>query len=121
MESPYADLTNKLLGITILSRGGTTTVPKQVREVLKLKPALHKKEKLLWTQERDEIVVRKGTPQSSFRKTMLRRGGRTAVPKHIREVLKLKSTLHKEERMLWIRKGDEIIVRKGALQLSPTG
>lgn len=120
MESPHAELTNELLGITILSRGGTTTVPKQVREVLKLKPTLHEKEKLLWTQEGDEVVVRKGTPQSSFRKTMLRRGGRAAVPKHIREVLKLKSTLHEEQRMLWIRKGDEIIVRKGALQLSPT-
>jgi bifunctional DNA-binding transcriptional regulator/antitoxin component of YhaV-PrlF toxin-antitoxin module len=120
LERPHADLTNELLGITILSRGGTTTVPKQVREVLKLKPTLHKKEKLLWTEEGNEVVVRKGTPQSSFRKTMLRRGGRTAVPKHIRKVLNLESTFHKEERMLWIRKGDEILVRKGALKLRPT-
>jgi bifunctional DNA-binding transcriptional regulator/antitoxin component of YhaV-PrlF toxin-antitoxin module len=113
-------LTNELLGITILSRGGTMMVPKQVTEVLKLKPTAHKREKLLWTQEGDEIIVRKGTPQSSFRKTMLRRGGRAAVPKHIREALKLKSTLYNEERMLWLRKGDEIIVRKGGLQLNPT-
>jgi hypothetical protein len=53
-------LTNELLGITILSRGGTMMVPKQVTEVLKLKPTAHKREKLLWTQEGDEIIVRKG-------------------------------------------------------------
>ena len=108
------------LGITILSSGGRTTVPRQVMEVLKLRYTPQKREKILWTQEGDEVVVSKGTPQSSFRKTILSRGGRAAVPKHIREVLKLKSTLHEEERMLWIRKGDEIVVRKGALQLSPT-
>lgn len=109
-----------LLGITILSRGGSTTVPKQVMKVLKLRYTPQKREKLLWTQKQDEIIVSKGTPQSSFRKTMLRRGGRAAVPRHIMEFLKLKSALHKEEKMLWIRKGDEIIVRKGTLQLSPT-
>ena len=109
-----------LLGRTILSRGGTTTVPKQVMKELKLRYTPHKREKLLWTQKGHEIIVSKGTPQSSFRKTMLRRGGRTAVPKHIMEALKLKPTPHKEERMLWIRKGDEIIVRKGKPQLNPT-
>jgi bifunctional DNA-binding transcriptional regulator/antitoxin component of YhaV-PrlF toxin-antitoxin module len=120
LERPHAELENELLGITILSRGGTTTVPKQVRKVLKLKPTQHKKEKVLWTQEGDDIVVRKGTPQSSFRKTMLRRSGRAAVPEHIRKAMELKSTLRKEERILWIRKGNEVIVRKGPLQLSPT-
>jgi hypothetical protein len=109
-----------LLGITILGRGGSTTVPKQVLKVLKLRYTPQKREKLLWMQKRNQIVVSKGTPQSSFRKTMLRRDGRAAVPRHIMEALKLKSTLHKEERMLWIRKGDEIIVRKGTLRLNPT-
>jgi hypothetical protein len=121
LERPHADLTSELiLGITILSKGGSTTVPKQVMKVLKLTYTPQKREKLLWMKKWDEIIVSKGTPQSSFRKTMLRRGGRAAVPRHIREALKVRSTLHKEERMLWIRKGDEIIVRKGALQLSPT-
>ena len=116
-----ADLTDELLlGITILSRGGSTTVPKQVMKMLKLRYTPQKREKLLWTQKGDEIIVSKGTPQSSFRKTMLRRGGKAAVPRHIVDFLKLKSTLHKEERMLWIRKRDEIIVRKGTLQLNPT-
>jgi bifunctional DNA-binding transcriptional regulator/antitoxin component of YhaV-PrlF toxin-antitoxin module len=109
-----------LLGITILGRGGRTNVPKRVREVLKLKPTPHKKEKMLWAQEGDEVVVRKGTPQSSFRKTILSIDGKAAVPKHIREALELKSTLHWEERMTWIRKGDEVIVRKGTPQSSPT-
>jgi len=114
-------LTKELpLGITILSRGGTTTVPKKVMEVLKLKPTLQRGEKLLWTQEGDEITVKKGTPQSSYKKTMLRRGGRAAVPRHIREALKMKSTLQEEERMAWILKGDEVIVRKGTPQSSPT-
>jgi hypothetical protein len=89
-------------------------------ELLKLKPTLHKREKILWTQEGDEITVSKGTPESSYKKTMLRRGGRAAVPRHIMEALKLKSILHKEERMMWVQKGDKVIVRKGAPQSSPT-
>jgi bifunctional DNA-binding transcriptional regulator/antitoxin component of YhaV-PrlF toxin-antitoxin module len=114
VERPRAELTNEfLLEITTLSNGGRTTVPKQVMQVLKLRYTPQKREKLLWLQEGDEIVVRKGTLQSSFRKTILSRDGTAAVPKHIREVLKLKSTLHKEERVMWIQKGDEIIVRKG--------
>jgi bifunctional DNA-binding transcriptional regulator/antitoxin component of YhaV-PrlF toxin-antitoxin module len=121
VERPRADLKNELLlGITILSSGGRTTVPKQVMEVLKLRYTSQKREKLLWLQEGDEIVVRKGTPQSSFRKTILSGDGTAAVPKHIREVLKLKSTLHKEERVTWIQKGDEIIVRKGTPHSNPT-
>jgi len=114
VERPRADLTNEfLLGITTLSSGGRTTVPKQVMEVLRLRYTAQKREKLLWLQEGDEIVVRKGTLQSSFRKTIISRDGTAAVPKHIREVLKLKSTLHNEERVIWIQKGDEIILRKG--------
>ena len=102
-----------LLGITIISVGGRTTVPGQVMEALKLKPTPGKKEKLLWTQVGDEVNVRKGTPQSSFRKTKVNKDGRTAVPKHIRAALKLKTAL-KDERMLWMQRGDEIFVRKGA-------
>jgi bifunctional DNA-binding transcriptional regulator/antitoxin component of YhaV-PrlF toxin-antitoxin module len=120
VERPRADLTNEfLLGITILSSGGRTTVPKQVMQVLKLRYTPQKREKLLWLQEGDEIVVTKGTLQSSFRKTILSRDGTAAVPKHIREVLKLKSTLHKEERVMWIQKGDEIVVRKETPHSNP--
>jgi bifunctional DNA-binding transcriptional regulator/antitoxin component of YhaV-PrlF toxin-antitoxin module len=110
----------RLLGVTILSTGGRTTVPRQVREVLKLKPTLHKREKILWTQVGGGVVVTKGTPQSSYKKTRLNSSGRAAVPKHIRELLKLKSTPHDEERMIWIQRGDEIVVRKGAANLIPT-
>ncbi len=101
------------LGITILSAGGRTTVPKQVREVLKLNSTLHREDKILWTQEGSEVIVSKGTPQSSFKKTMLSRSGKAAIPKHIREFLELKSTLHREDRVIWLQKGDVIIVRKG--------
>ena len=104
------------LGITILSSGGRTTVPKRVVEVLKLRYTPQEREKLLWLQEGDEVVVSKGTPESSFRKTMLSRGGTAAVPKHVRKALKLKSTLHREEKVIWIQKGDVIIVRKGLPQ-----
>jgi hypothetical protein len=50
-----------LLGITILSAGGTTTVPLQVRKVLKLDPAQNKREKVLWTLQGVEAMVTKGT------------------------------------------------------------
>jgi hypothetical protein len=108
------------LGVTILSAAGTTAVPRKVKEALKLGPTLHKREKILWTQEGDEVIVSRGTPQSSFRKTMLRRDGRAAVPKHIKEALNLNSTPREEERMAWIQKGDKIVVRKGASWSSPT-
>lgn len=88
--------------------------------MLKLKPTTDRKEKILWTLEGDEIVVSKGTPQSSFRKTVLRRGGRAAVPKHIIEALKLKSTPQNQERLLWLEKDDKIVVRKGATWSIPT-
>jgi hypothetical protein len=101
------------LGITILSKRRVTNVPQEVIDALKLKPTLNRREKLLWTQEGDEIIVGKGTPQSSYKKTKLRRGGRAAVPRHIFEALKMKSTPQKEERLIWIRKGDRVFVRKG--------
>jgi bifunctional DNA-binding transcriptional regulator/antitoxin component of YhaV-PrlF toxin-antitoxin module len=99
--------------MTTLSKGRRTTVPKRVVEALGLRPTPDKKEKLLWTLEGGEIVVTKGTPQSSFKKTKLATDGTAAVPKHVREFLKLESTLHKEETMIWVQKGDWIVVRKG--------
>jgi bifunctional DNA-binding transcriptional regulator/antitoxin component of YhaV-PrlF toxin-antitoxin module len=114
-------LTNEItLGVTILSAGGRTTVPRPVMEVLKLKPTLHERVKLLWTQEGDQIVVSKGTLKSSYRKTILSRSGRVAVPKHLREALKRESTPPRDERMLWIQRGDEIVVRKGKPHANPT-
>jgi len=88
--------------------------------VLKLRYTPQKREKMLWIQKGKEIVVKKGTLQPSFRKTILSRGGRAALPKHVREVLRMRSTLHKEERVIWIQKGDEIVVRKGMPKSSPT-
>ncbi|HEY6283594.1 MAG TPA: hypothetical protein VIW22_06685 [Nitrososphaerales archaeon] len=109
-----------LLGVTVLSQGGTTTVPMRVQELLGLKPTPDRREKILWTEGGDEIVVSKGTPQSSFRKTMLRRGGRAAVPRHIMKALKLKSKLHDEDKVLWLQKGNQVIVRKGTPKSIPT-
>ena len=109
-----------LLGITILNAGGRTTVPPKVREALDLESTPDRKEKILWTQVRDNIVVTKGTPESSFKKTLLSASGMAAIPKHARKFLKLKSTLHKEDSVLWLQKGDEIIVRKATIQSIPT-
>jgi hypothetical protein len=109
-----------LLGVTVLAQGGTTTVPMRVQELLRMMPTPDRREKILWTEEGDEIVVSKGTPQSSFRKTMLRRGGRAAVPKHIMKALKLKSMLHNEDKVLWLQRGNQVIVRKGTAQSIPT-
>lgn len=97
----------------MVSPGGRTTVPGRVRELLKLEFTAHKKEKILWTQEGDEVVVQKGTPQSSFRKTLLGSNGKAAIPKHIQSFLKLKPALHREERVAWIQIGDRVVVRKG--------
>jgi bifunctional DNA-binding transcriptional regulator/antitoxin component of YhaV-PrlF toxin-antitoxin module len=102
----------KVLGTTILSRGGRTTVPKEVMEILHLRFDPQRREKLLWTQKGDEVTVSRGTPESSFRKSILSEGGIAAVPKHIREALKLESTPQREDRVVWIRKGQDIIVRK---------
>ena len=109
-----------LLGITILSAGGTTTVPPKVKEALKLRAAPSRREKILWTLQGAEATVTKGTPQSSYKKTMLRTGDRTAVPRHAREAMRLNSTSENEERLLWIKRGDEVVVRKGTPQSIPT-
>ena len=81
---------------------------------LKLDYSPQKREKLLWTQEGEEVVVTKGTPQSDFRKTTLSRGDKAAVPKLVCEALKLKLTPHGEERLVWIQRGKDILVRREA-------
>ena len=109
-----ADLAKELLlGETILNRGGTTNVPEKVMEALSLKPKPGERSKLLWTLARDKVIVTKGTPQSDWRKTMLRKNGTVAIPRHIQQALKLKITSLNEERVLWIWNGDQIIARKG--------
>jgi hypothetical protein len=102
-----------LLGDTIVGRGGTTNVPEKVMEALSLEPKLGERSKLLWTPTGDEVVVTKGAPQSDWRKTMLRKNGTAAIPRHIQQALKLRISSRHEERVLWIRRGDRIIVRKG--------
>lgn len=101
-----------VLGITVFN-GARTIIPSKALELLKLRYTPQKQQKLLWTHEGDDVLVKKATLQSSFRKTMLTRGGKTAVPKHIREYLKVKST-PEEERLVWIQRGDEVIVRMGS-------
>ena len=101
-----------LLGETILNRGGTTQVPEKVMEALGLKPKPGERSKLLWIPEGDDVIVAKGTPQSDWRKTMLRKNGTAAIPRHIQQALTLRISSHGEERLLWIRKGDQIVIRK---------
>ena len=111
-------LPEKILGVTVLvavgGHGGRTTIPKKVMEALKLRYSPQKREKLLWTQEGEEVVVTKGTPQSDFRKTILSRGDTAAVPKHICEALKLKLTPQRGESLVWIQRGEDILVRREA-------
>jgi hypothetical protein len=102
-----------LLGETILNRGGTTQVPDKVMEALGLKPKPGERSKLLWTPAGEDVMVTKGTPQSDWRKTMLRKNGTTAIPRHIQQALTLKITSHGEEKLLWISRGDQIVIRKG--------
>ncbi len=106
-------MARELLGKTILNRDGTTNVPEKVMEALSLNPKPGERSKLLWTPAGGEVIVTKGTPQSDWRKTMLRKNGTAAIPRHIQQALKLKITSHGEETMLWILKGDQISVRKG--------
>jgi hypothetical protein len=101
-----------LLADTILNKVGTTQVPEKVMEALGLKPKPGERSKLLWTPAGDDVIVTKGTPQSDWRKTMLRKNGTAAIPRHIQQALKLKITPQGEERLLWIRRGDQIVIRK---------
>jgi hypothetical protein len=103
-----------LLGDTILNRGGTTSVPQKVMEALGLELRPGERSKLLWTLAGDEVIVTKGTPQSDWRKTMLRKNGTAAIPRHVQRALSLEVNPHGEERVLWIRKGDQIVFRKRA-------
>ncbi len=102
-----------VLAETILKRGGTTQVPEKVMEALGLKPKPGERSKLLWTPAGDEVIVTKGTPQSDWRKTMLRKNGTAAIPRHIQKALTLRIIPHSEERLLWIGKGNQIVIRKG--------
>jgi hypothetical protein len=101
-----------LLGDTALNRGGTTIVPRDVMEALGLEPNTGERSKLLWTLVKGEAIVSKGTPQSDWRKTMLRKNGTAAIPRHVQEALSLKINPHVEERVLWIMRGDQIVVRR---------
>ena len=101
-----------LLGETILNRGGTTQVPEKVMEALGLKPKPGERSKLLWTPAGDEVIVTKGTPQSDWRKTMLRKNGTAAIPRHIQKALTLRNSSHSEEKLIWIRRGNQIVIRK---------
>jgi hypothetical protein len=102
-----------LLAETVLNKGGTTQVPQKVMEALNLKPKPGERSKLLWTPAGNDVIVTKGTPQSDWRKTMLRKNGTAAIPRHIQHALTLKITPHSEERLLWISRGNQIIIRKG--------
>jgi len=44
---------------------------------------------------------------------MLRKNGTAAIPRHIQQALTLRISSHGEERLLWIRKSDQIVIRKG--------
>src|SRR6266571_830603 len=111
---PRVDLARDfVLAETILNRGGTTQVPEKVMEALGLMPKPGERSKLLWTAAGDEVIVTKGTPQSDWRKTMLRKNRTAAIPRHIQKPLTLRITSHGEERLLWIRRGDQIVIRKG--------
>ncbi len=102
-----------LLDETIVNKGGTTKVPGRVMKMLSLEPKRGERSKLLWTPTRDEVIITKGTPQSDWRKTMLRKNGTAAIPRHIQQALKLRISSQDRERVMWIRKGDRIILRKG--------
>ena len=110
---PRADLARDfLLAETILNRGGTTQVPEKVMEALGLKPKPGERSKLLWTPAGDEVIVTKGTPQSDWRKTMLRKNGTAAIPRHIQKALTLRNSSHSEEKLIWIRRENQIVIRK---------
>jgi len=102
-----------ILAETILNRGGTTQVPEKVMEVLGLRPKPGERSKLLWTPAGDKVIVTKGTPQSDWRKTMLRKNGTAAIPRHIQKALTLRIIPHSEEKLLWISRGNQIVIRKG--------
>src|SRR5260370_5284284 len=110
---PREDLARDfLLAETILNMGGTTQVTEKVMEALGLKPKPGERSKLLWTPAGDEVIVTKGTPQSGWRKTILRKNGTAAIPRHIQKALTLRNSSHSEEKLIWIRRGNQIVIRK---------
>src|SRR5260370_12103787 len=110
---PRADLARDLLiAETILNRGGTIQGPEKVMEVLGLKPKLGERSKLLWTPAGDDVIVTRGTPQSDWRKTMLRKNGTAAIPRHIQKALTLRNSSHSEEKLICISRGNETVIRK---------
>ena len=110
---PRADLARGLrLAETILNRGGTTQVPEKVMEALGLNPKPGERSKLLWTPAGNDVIVTKGTPSSDWRKTMLRKNGTAAIPRHIQKALTLRNSSHSEEKLIWIRRGNRIVIRK---------
>jgi hypothetical protein len=72
---------------------------------------------LLWTLADNEVIVTKGTPQSDWRKTMLRKNGTAAIPRHVQQALKMKTHSQGEVWILWIRKGGHVVVREGNANL----
>src|SRR5260370_1786352 len=110
---PRADLARDvIIAETILNRGGTIQVPEKVMEVLGLKPKLGERSKLLWTPAGDDVIVTRGTPQSDWRKTMLRKNGTAAIPRHIQKALTLRNSSHREEKLSWIRRVTESVIKK---------
>ena len=101
-----------LLAETILNRGGTTHIPEKVMQALGLKPKPGERSKLLWTPTGDDVIVTKGTPSSDCRKTMLRKNGTAAIPRHIQQALKLRSPARRGEVAL-DTEGDQIVIMKG--------
>ena len=81
-------------------------------DALSLRPTPGERSKLLWTPARDEVIVTKGTNQSDWRKSMFRKNGTAAIPRHIQQALKLRIASKNAERVLWILKGDLIVIRK---------
>jgi bifunctional DNA-binding transcriptional regulator/antitoxin component of YhaV-PrlF toxin-antitoxin module len=114
-DSQWAELPDEFpLGVSVLG-GGRTTIPEEVMEFLGLRYSPKGMQKVLWSQEGTDVLVKKGTLQSGFRKTILTRGGKAAFPKHIREALEPSSTSDGAEKILWMRRGEDVIVSKGKL------
>jgi hypothetical protein len=101
-----------LLGEAILNRGGTVKIPDNVVEALDLMPKPGERSKLLWTPVGDEVIVSKGTPTSDWRKSMFRKNGTAAIPRHIQKALKLKSPSMNQEHVLWIWKEEKVVLRR---------
>ena len=102
-----------IIGETILNKGDTVKVPEKVIEAVGLKPMQGERSKLLWTLTRDEVIVTEGTPQSDWRKSMFRKNGTAAIPRHIQQALKLRMASKTGDKVLWILKGNQVVIRKG--------